>query len=142
MATWVSGEWYKLANWPAPSWDQGGKWDATNQCWHLDRDGLYLFSVVVGGTVLDIAVNDSMKIYIAVTTGDPDDTGVILGCGTDIVTDAYPYYEFTVHAWRPLRAPLDVFAYGGQISSRNREMTVLPEATDYFSYSRMGPYPR
>lgn len=141
MATWVSGEWYKLEGWPAPSWDQGGKWDAVNQCWKIDRDGLYLFSVVIGATIIDISTNDQTKIYIALTTGDPDDTGLILAAGTDIATIDAPYVEFNVHGWRPFLAGVDIFTYGAQISGRGRDITIAPSEFDYFSYNRMGRYP-
>ena len=142
MATMEPGEWYKTEGWPAPSWDQGGKWDPVNSCWKITRNGLYMFTVVAGGTVVDIAQNDMCKLYIALTTGDPDAGGVILASQTDVCSIDFPYYELACHAWRPLEAPLDVFCYIGQLSARGRDITFEPEADDYFSYMRLGSYPR
>ena len=140
MATWVSGEWYKV-EWPIPSWDDGNKWRPADHCWRLTHDGLYFFTVVAGAVVIDVAVNDYVKIMLAITLGDPDEGAEIIAAGTDIVSSDFTLTEFSVSGWKRLRAGTDVYTYAGQISARNREITFIPQSTDYFNYARMGPYP-
>jgi hypothetical protein len=109
--------------------------------WQVDRDGLYLFSLVITTTIADIATNDSIKLYCGIAIGDPDTDGILLAGSDSICTDIYPKASFAIHAWRPLRAGNLVQTYAGQVSSRNRDITIVGGTHDYFSYNRMGRYP-